>query len=221
MTDTILIERLRDAALCRRAVDSSLVQKIASGQASLPVIQHYLANVWSIANNFSSRMAKVWAACDDSEIRASLLENVLEEEGVISFQANQLKIDPTRNHGALAGRLAAALGVYEKPAPQPQAWLDQALAEGRWREAYAFMAVGHEFNVPETVLKLYQGFREHYGLTHEQAEFLWLHGEADCRHGEAAITLLAQSCENDEHRAQAISGARRGAINFYLLHQVS
>jgi pyrroloquinoline-quinone synthase len=215
-----LIEQLRSVAMSKQPSRAKLPQLIASGTASTELLRHYAAQLWSLAAGFSNRLAKVWSVCDDTAVRASLLQNMLEEEGVVSFRTSELILDPQRHHGALAGRFAQALGVNEKPTLQRQDWLDTALAAGAWRSAYAFMAVGHEYNVPATIQAMCPGLRTHYGLTEHELEFLTLHGEADCRHGEEAIVLLAQSCQTEEHVAHALQGARKGTINFYLLHQL-
>jgi pyrroloquinoline quinone (PQQ) biosynthesis protein C len=219
LSQAALQQALRQAGSSKKACHSSFVDDVANGRASIAQLQQYTARLWTMAAGFPMRLASVLRYCDAPNIRHSLIKNMLEEEGVMSYRVGELTVDTQKQHGEICARLARALGVTAPEANSANDWVERALLNGEWRAAFAYMGIGFEFNVPATFAKLAAGLQTHYGLDAHALEFLLLHGEADQRHGEEAIVLLVSACSTDAHAAQAIQGARRGALSWWLFHE--
>lgn len=219
MSSQALRLALRDAAAVKNTTESKWVQAVRDGTAPLGELARYAGALWMLADGFPKRLSAVLAHCDNQAIRLSLLKNLLEEEGVQRYQHGELQFCAERGHGPLAAVLAKALGQHSLPEPAATPWLDAQLRSGAWRAAFGFMGIGYEHSVPATFALLIKGLRQHYGLKDAELEFLELHCEADVRHGDEAIELLVAACRNEADAVQALNGARRGALSWWLLHE--
>ncbi len=219
MPSQTLRAALHSAATVKNTAESAWVQAVRAGTAPVCELARYAGVLWSLADGFPKRLSSVLAHCDDQAIRLSLLKNLLEEEGVQRYQQGELQFSAERGHGPLAAVLAKSLGQHALPATVPNTWLDTQLASGAWRAAFAFMGIGYEHSVPATFALLIKGLRQHYRLSEPALEFLELHCEADARHGDEAIELLVAACHTELDVAQALNGARRGALSWWLLHE--
>ena len=54
--------------------------------------------------------------------------------------------------------------------------------------------------MPGTGFEFARILEEHYGLTHEQTAFWWVHEEADREHGGSAVELVAKLAHTDEEQ---------------------
>lgn len=182
----------------------------------------YATELAAIVTAFSRSLAAILARCDHAEARRMLLENLLEEEGAVSFRSGEgLVIDPRRRHSDLAWRFARSAGAAEHAGPRRArvpAWFARELREDRWIGPLAYVVVGYEANIPPTFRVLVEGLREHYGFTDEELAFFTEHTTADVRHSEQGASLIAALADDDAARRAALDGARRGASAWWQFH---
>lgn len=207
----------RPALLAASAHDGAsdpFVLAVCSGLVPRESLRPFAIALTQIASAFPSLLASIFARCDRPEARAYLLENILEETGVVSFLPTEgLTIDAGRGHGELARRFARSLGVQEcdlRGQGDGSGRIDLELAQGNWIGPLAFVALGFERNFAVIAGALLTGFRECYGLTGDEVEFFSLHAEADERHGAEALEIIVGSAREADERRHAIEGARKG-----------
>src|SRR5687767_4005387 len=98
-TATELAQSLLAAARVAPMETSRLAAAIIDGSAPRAIVREYARAIASMAISFPRRIAAVLAVCDDDVVRGSLLANLLEEEGVVSFAPETgLRIEPARLH---------------------------------------------------------------------------------------------------------------------------
>jgi pyrroloquinoline quinone (PQQ) biosynthesis protein C len=196
---------------------------VRDGRCPTEALRDYATDLAILASGFPRVLSSILACCDAPDVRRALLANLLEEEGVVSFQSGAgLLIEPQRHHGAMAWRLARAAGANESDAPQLETgsrWLSEELHAGRWIGPLAFITLGYEAHVPPTFRLLLEGLRQHYHFAEADLVFLTEHLDADERHGAEGAALIARVAVTAELQAQAIAGARRGAKDWHLFHR--
>lgn len=219
---TEFAQSLLAAARLKPIETSSFVAALLDGSAARTTVQAYARTMASLAVSFPRRLAAVLAICNDADVRQSLLANLLEEEGVVSFSPETgVVFDPDRAHGTMAKKFARAAGVKDqdiKDTPQAS-WFASAVERGDWLGAFTFFSVGLEANVPVTFRLLVKPLRDVYGFTEDELEFLTEHFVADERHGLEAAHLIARIATTEDARDRALTGARRGGIAWRALHR--
>jgi pyrroloquinoline quinone (PQQ) biosynthesis protein C len=202
-----------------------VVAGVIEGRLSRDAVRRYAIALTSIAESFPRRISAVLSICEDHDGRRSLLNNLLEEEGVTGFvPAEGVRINPDRRHGVMARRFAHAAGATDAEidaAPsQPARWFADALRHGDWIGAFSFFSIGFEANVPATFRAIVEPLTAHYGFTGHELEFLYEHFTADERHGLEAAHLIARAATTDALQARAREGARRGGAAWWAFHRV-
>ncbi|HYE73417.1 MAG TPA: iron-containing redox enzyme family protein [Blastocatellia bacterium] len=197
------------------------VEGIGEGIYPQSSLHHFGKVVVEMASAFPYTLAAILSCCDNLDVRQSLLANLLEEEGGVSFKAGSgLVVDRTRRHSELAARFAQAVGVDIQDdcrlVEQPQ-WITQKLRERCWIGPLAYFAVGYELNVPFTFRALLGGLRTHYGFTDDELLFFTEHLDADERHGAEGIAMITAAAKTPSMQRDAIEGARRGALVWWQL----
>ena len=216
--DTEFTEELLAAARPSNGASDPFVDGLRSGRMSRDAIRRYALALVGIATAFPRRLADILTICDVDEIRISLLANMLEEEGVVSYAPGAIRAVPERKHGAFARRFAFAAGASDAEADDAVAnmragrWFADAIDRGDWLGAFAYVAVGHEANVPPTFRQIVPPLVEHYGFAIEDLVFLTEHYEADERHGNESAHAIARIAKTDDARVRALEGARRGGM---------
>jgi pyrroloquinoline quinone (PQQ) biosynthesis protein C len=202
--------------------DLPLLRAVHDGTCSVAVLQAYALDLATLAEGFTRQLSWILAHCDDRAVRHSVLANLLEEEGVVSFRAHGGLVAPLeRAHGEMARRLARAFGADPDVPRRPlrSAWLDAALQRGNWLAALAFMTVGYEANVPTVFKPLVEGLRTHYSYSEADIEYLVMHVAADEEHGADGVAMVARLGVTPEAERDALEGARRGTLAWYLVHR--
>lgn len=220
VTETTFADELIVAARPRPIDENPFMVSVVRGEASGEQIRRYAAQLAGIAAGFPRVLSMVLAVCDEPRVRHHLIANLLEEEGVVSFDGRQLLFDPRRSHTRLGARFANAAGASGEVFPPPvSAWFQQRVAAGSWIGPYAYFAVGHEANVPPTFRLLLKALPRHYGFDDESLVFLSEHVTADERHGREAAEMIASIAATPAARAEALEGARRGGLSWWGLHK--
>lgn len=223
-TETFADELTRAAKLDMRA--NPFVAAVIEGRCSRDVIRRYGVLVFELAEGFPQRLAAAAAICDDPAARIALLQNLLEEEGVVEYSGGRLVADETRRHSNAARRFAIAAGASEgdlRDAATSKGgegmWLGTAMAQRRAAAVIAYLTVGIESNVPHTLSMISTALSRHYGFAEHDLEFLTSHVALDTSHGAAGARLVERLARNDADRTDALEGARRGALAWWWLHR--
>ncbi len=197
------------------------VRGIADGSYPKEALHFYAQELIALAASFPAQLATLFARCDNENARQVILQNLLEEEGVVSFgTATGLVIDPQRRHTALGARFLKAFGVDNPTSPSPTGqWLTNELQAGRWLGPFAYLSIGIEANIPATFRLLYEGLHTHYGLCDEELEFFIEHFSADERHAEHGAAVAATAATTAAARLEALAGAQRGGQAWLHFHQ--
>lgn len=218
---TAFAKQLLAAGHVPEIIEHPFVRGIVEGRYPKESLYAYAQELIGLAAGFPARLAELFARCDHAEVRRVILENLLEEEGVVSFGAvNGLVIDPQRRHAAMGDRFLKALGAGCVPTPPPAGqWLTTELQAGRWLGPFAYFCVGIEANVPATFRLLAAGLRTHYGLHEEDLEYFTEHFIADERHGEHGAEIAAAAATTQALQQEALTGAQRGGQAWWHFHQ--
>ena len=214
-------QQLLAAGKVPEIIHHPFVRGIAEGSYPKGALHFYAQELIALAASFPAQLATLFARCDNENARRVILQNLLEEEGVISFGTSaSLVIDPPKRHAALGERFLKALGIDNLTTPPPTGqWLTNELNAGRWLGPFTYFSVGMEANVPVTFRLLYEGLRTHYGLCDEDLEYFIEHFIADERHAEHGAAVAAAAATTEALRAEAITGAQRGGQAWWHFHQ--
>lgn len=214
--DIELAQALLAAARPIAGATDAFVEALRGGRMSRDSIRRYALALAATAAAFPRRLAAILTICDDREVRLALIANLLEEEGVVSFDCKGIRAATARSHGELARRFARAADASETEIDHAVAnvregrWFANAIGRGDWIGAFAYVAIGHEANVPGTFRSIVPALIEQYGFALDDLVFLTEHYEADERHGNDSAELIARVAHSADARDRAFEGARRG-----------
>jgi pyrroloquinoline quinone (PQQ) biosynthesis protein C len=219
-----------DAALAAAAYldirHNPFVAAVVEGRCSRDAIRRYAIAVFALSDQFPSRLAATAGICDDPEVRLSLLENLLEEEGITRLEDGHLIRDDGKRHASVARRFAVAAGASDEELAAASArerdtatWLHEAIAARRAAAALAYLTVGIEGSVPATLTLIAAALSQHYGFRDDDLAFLTSHIALDEAHGASGVRMTARLVRSDADRADAIEGARRGALAWWWFHR--
>ena len=225
-TETTTFESELAAAARLDMRRNPFIGAMTAGRCSRDVVRRYAAGVFSFAETFPQLLLAIASRCDDREVRLALLENLMEEEGIVAIDGGHFVVDESRRHPALARRFAHAAGVSDDDlraaaaaAPVAAKWLHGAIAADRVAAALAYVTIGFEANTPATMILLASALEKNYGFASHDLEFLTAHVEADAGHAAAGLRLTARIARDDAARADAIRGAHRGAAAWWWWHR--
>ncbi|MGH8050466.1 MAG: iron-containing redox enzyme family protein, partial [Arenimonas sp.] len=149
-------------------------------------------------------------------LRGFLLENMIEEEGMVLVDGNW-SLDPEARHvnWALPFLKACAMPVpeYGDVFPVP-AFVERELAQGRWHTAIAYVLVGMERNTPFYFSYIAEALKKHYGMQDHELKFFYNHIIADTEHGNRAVELLAKAVLDQAEREAVLAAVKRGVRAF-------
>ena len=215
--DTDFAAELLTVARPAAGATDAFLDALLSARLSRESIRRYATAITAVATAFPRLLASILTVCDHDEVRYSLLANLLEEEGVVAYDGGGgIRYVHERKHGELARRFGRAAGASdaELDAAVTNArvgrWFVDALERGDWIGAFAYIAVGHEANVPGTFRRMVPALTEHYGFALDDLVFFTEHYVADDRHGNEGAQMIARVAQTTDARERAREGARRG-----------
>ncbi len=182
-----------------------------SGKLDRRLLGEWTKQHYHYVSHFSEWLATVYGNCPHEEVRAFLLENIAEEEGVTG-QAGFPAVRHTRlllDFGEHCGKRRAEItGAQLNGELLPetlglQAWCT-VQAHGPFVEALAALLVGLESQVPQIYRKTTPPLLEKYGFTEAEVVFFRLHIAADEEHGERGFEIVEKYAATDETRADCL-----------------
>jgi pyrroloquinoline quinone (PQQ) biosynthesis protein C len=202
-----------------RVEDSRFYQLVASGRCPRSVLQRYAKSTYLSAKLFAASLAELIEKAPDRDARLTLLENLMEEEGVHLRADTGLVVRPERRHVALALRFVAACGA-DVEAPEDGALHAtvegrRLLAEGRWLEAAAYLLVGQELLFGTASQRLFALFRD-AGFAERDIAFFAVHN-VDCDHGREALDLVLDRARSRAEQQACIVAATASARHWLAM----
>jgi pyrroloquinoline-quinone synthase len=206
---------------------------LATGRCPHKVVLRYARSTYVSAKLFCAIVAELADKAPDREARLLMLENLLEEEGIILNPRRGLVPRPEARHPALALRFLRACGGDDNESGagqlgdgEPQRDGDglnatapgrAMLTQGRWLEAVSFLLVGQELKFSEASARLFEGLRRH-GLSARDLAFFAVHVEADCQHGRQALDLVLNRALTADAQRRCLRAAEDGARHWFEMH---
>jgi len=212
------VDALSLEAADHEAVHHPYLTRIASGD--LPnvawALRDYAYQYAFYSHEFPNYLRGVIEHLESADHRATLLENLAEEQG-----------DPTSDaleslpHTELFARFQSAIGIDEryrrenKPSTTVEVWRDLALQKCQSKQvgvAVGAIGLGTEFVVPTIYTYLLEGIRAYTELDEQDYFFFTLHATCDQEHAEDLRLITVELAEPSDHR-EAIRFGALSALN--------
>jgi pyrroloquinoline quinone (PQQ) biosynthesis protein C len=207
-----------------RPEDTRFYRMLASGRCPPPVLLRYARSTYLSAKLFCASIAELVEKAPDRDARLTLLENLLEEEGILLRADRGLVLRPETRHPALALRFLKACGGGEEDEDARDGDGLHAtgegrrmLAEDRWLEAVSFLLVGQELKFAYAAGCFFELLRRN-GLEERDLAFFAVHVEADCAHGREALDLVLDRALTRREQEACLAAAAAGARSWFLMH---
>jgi pyrroloquinoline-quinone synthase len=220
---TVTFEEHLSAAIAQRDMArSEFVRNLSAGTYPRVALVVYADRLARLVAMFPRRLAALASICPDRAARIALLENMLEEEGAISFApVKGITEDERLSHTALILRFRHSLG---DSSPDPademdESWFDRQITEKNFLGASAYLNLGLEGAAPATFAHVTPALRKAYGFTEKEVAFFSEHTIADTRHRQRAAELLERMASTAQEREQVIAGIQRGVLTWFVFHR--
>jgi len=203
---------LVDSRHCTR---HPLVEAWAAGKLSKPQMAAWVQEHYHFTRDLWSFFGAMFGNCPEPEGRATIMENLGEEE------------DPSDPHIEMLLSFAAACGVdpaqikASRPLPTTWAlkdWLTVISTRRTWLEAAAGVHIGMESQLPDIVVKILPALRDAHGFQEEDIRFFTLHYNADQEHGGRAYDLVTKYARTPELQAAVRQAVREGTQKRWLYY---
>ncbi len=221
LTPEQLEQELLKAVAPFRFEDTRLARLFERPDVPRKALRNFAAGIYSSANSFLGVLSQLAENAPDPVSRLFLLENLMEEEGVIFKPSSGLAIRPEQRHVALARRFVVACDLDPDELTAEAAFMQKSggrvqeyLAAGQWMEAVAYMLVGQELKAGEACATLVRQLGRH-GFSARELAFFEVHIEADMDHGRQAIEIVLRNATDAESQAAAIRAAEEGARDWF------
>jgi len=191
----MLIEQIDRLIAGRSLLDHPFYTKWAAGTLPASSLQEYARQYYAFESSFPRFLSALHSRCDRADVRASLLENLWDEE------------HGEANHAELWLRFAEGLGVSREEVRSAE-WNGATveLVDGYRRvAAEAPVAAGvaalyaYEKQVPGVAASKIDGLRRFYGITGGPAlQFFEVHAFLDVEHSEHEARIVEDLAAGDE-----------------------
>lgn len=197
---------------------------LTARRCPLSLLRRYARSTYLSATLFCATIAELVDKAPDRDARLTLLENLLEEEGVHLNPRRGLIVRPEARHPALALRFLRATGVED--VSEQEAFGDALhatgpgralLADGRWLEAVAFLLIGQELKFATAAGPLLKALGQQ-GFSDRDLAFFSVHIEADAEHGQQALDLVLDRAVTAQDQQACIVAAGAGARHWFDSH---
>lgn len=199
----------------RHCIHHPLVEAWAAGTLPKEVLGRWAQQHYHFTKDLWAFLAATYANCPPADARATILENLTEEE------------DPNDPHVNILLGFAAACGVSpdeikaSKPLPTTwglKDWLTRISTRQHWLESAAGMHIGMESQMPTMAATIIPALRDKYHLTEDQIRFFTLHHEADQEHGGRIYEVVARYATTGEMQEAVRQAVREGTQKRWLYY---
>lgn len=219
-------DTLLQTARSRSLEKSKFLGSLKRGDYSREALRIFVLRYANGAYGFLTFLAKLISICPDHRFRIHIINNLLEEEGLVyNPESGKMELGSGKYHVEMIQTFVRARGIPEEEFKNPawktgSVWLQKALKEGRWKEAAAFCLVGGEGNMPGFCRTMIPALKNNYGLSDDDLIFFREHICADEDHGRNAALLLEQATHTKEEKEIVLEAVRKGAQSFHLFFEL-
>ena len=184
--------------------DALICNEVAAGTATIEDIRNWVTQHYLSSSRRSTQIVAAWLLQAPDDMADIIVENIIEEgAGIVS---------KTEAHPKLLVRFMKAIGLdMDKVNQMPLSVEAQALQGYTWHTLlnkpwYHAIGLGLslEVGLPTAYVKLYNGLKQHYGLSERDLEFFSVHLEVDEDHAEGLMRILAKHIGGDYQAQKAI-----------------
>lgn len=197
-----------------------LVRMLANPKCPSRLVRDLAISLIRTADRFPAMLARLFAATTHPILRAILLENLFEEEG-IEAAPEGFRIVPERRHSHISRRFGKAAGVGDADIRDDEVplfgWFEDALARGNWRGAFAYLNIGLEANNAKIMGPMHDALLSR-GFSASDLEFFDIHSQADAVHGSRSIEAAIRIATTEEEKRDILDGVACGARRFWELN---
>jgi pyrroloquinoline quinone (PQQ) biosynthesis protein C len=210
-------DQLRQAGQAKSMAENPLIHRLSEPGVSPALLRSFGVLMYRGADIFVLKLAKLLAITPEWTVRAALMENLIEEEGLV-VRGRHVEGNAAGRHVTWARDLAVAMGATQDdlsgpPLPLPK-YYEDLISRGRWLAAASYLLVGQEGNFPGTIELLLPPLRK-LGYSSHDLRYLSLHHELDGAHADAGVDLVSEWARSDEEQAEALVAAERGAKEWW------
>ena len=212
--------RIEEAAYAYPMERCRLVRLFSNPKCPPRLLRDFGASMVVGAELFPGKLARLFAAATHPVLRAILLENMFEEEGM-EATPNGFEQVPGRRHATIARKFGKAVGVtqsdLDRAPARARGWFEDALDQGNWLGAFAYLNIGQEGNTPRLMIPVSNVLQER-GIAKADLEFFDIHGKADVVHGNRSIDAAVVIATTPEQQQIVLDAVARGAREFWELN---
>lgn len=193
---------------------------LVSRKCPLSFIQQYARSAYRAASFFCETLPELIEQAPNDKAKLTLLNNLLEEEGIHISSSKGLTVRPEARHVTLALRFVDACGAsqsLEKNLVRQVSPAQNYLSKERWLEAIAFIMIGQELPFSHNSTLMMNALIGQ-GYSAKDLVFFAVHREADKRHGQEALDLVINNSHSRKQQDAAIQAAREGARHIFFIH---
>jgi pyrroloquinoline quinone (PQQ) biosynthesis protein C len=223
------MDTFRDALLATKLrwpmAQSRSMQMLAIPQCPPRYLKQFALKCLAGAARFPGQLAAIYAIAEEPRVKLLLLENLLEECGMHIKPWQGINVYPEALHTRWIERFAQACGVADAERSRAifnarrvlgSPWFESAIKEKRWLEALSYLLVGQEANFPAFAGTALQALRIK-GFSDKDLVFFIQHIEADAKHGDDTIQLLADLPLMPKEQQRVLAAAHQGSDDWWAL----
>lgn len=183
------------------------------GELPKEALKGYAEQYHKFTENFPRYVAGVYAKCEDTRIRRTMLNNLIEEEaGNKQF---------TKPHAGLWMNFSKAVGGKKdgRMYKQTISMLDnfEKLSRASLEEGAAAL-LAYEAQIPAIAKTKMDGLKKFYGIKDRKAlEFFRVHMKADIEHQKVWKNILRKTCTAKAQQSRAVKSVRKAMNSLWLM----
>ncbi len=210
-TNTDFFRRLENRIAPYNLLMHSFYRAWTAGELTRDDLREYAAEYWHHVSAFPTYLSALHSRLEDSELRRTVLRNLLDEEGIDTPDGkphSDLWMDFANGMGANGVEVrtrkpqpetVALIGTFQKLMHQDSAAVGLAAL-------YAY-----ESRVPEIAAQKAAGLCEHYGADAATCRYFKLHQTADVHHAEVWKQAIHDELARDPAANKALDAAETAA----------
>jgi pyrroloquinoline-quinone synthase len=219
MAVSVFRKALEEAIAQRHSAVHPFSDAWVSGRLNKALLGEWVKQHYHYVSHFSEWLAIVYGNCPHQDVRAFLLENITEEEGIAgqggyeAVRHTELLLDFAEACGKSRDEIvdAQAKGELLAGTLGLQSWCT-VQAHKPFAEALAGLVVGLESQVPRIYAKTTPPLVEKYGFSEKDVTFFRLHIGADEEHGERGFEIVEKYAATAEQQANCLRIVREATL---------
>lgn len=190
-----------------------------SGRLNRQILGEWVKQHYHYVSHFSQWCGNIFANCSDEATNHFLVENIMEEEGLVEegdFPAAK-HVDLLLDFGAACGKSRQDIKDAQKNGELSagllglQSWCTVQSTQPT-HVAIAGLLVGLESQVPQIYKRTTPPLIEHYHFTEDEITFFRLHIVADTEHGKRGYEIVERLADSEEKQTACLRAVREATL---------